>query len=178
MTESTPNRPPFVLRLYPHPSLSLRCEEVRVFGPHAQQLAKAMLDAMKLHEGVGLAANQMGQRERLFVMDGSILDDGQDLALFNPRLNESSQLGEMEEGCLSLPGVRYAITGRASSITVAFQDAQGVACERSFHGLAAVCAQHEMDHLDGLTMLDRLSPLKANRARLRLAKEAKARGDA
>lgn len=174
MAASTSNQYPFTLRFYPDPCLAKRCEEVVFFGPHTRKLAKDMLAAMKVHGGVGLAANQMGQLERLFVVSGSILENGEDLALFNPRIVERAAASNVEEGCLSLPGVVYVIPERSQEVRVEFQNVDGLACSLVFKGLSAVCAQHELDHLDGLTMLDRLSALKSGRIKARMAKEAKA----
>lgn len=175
MSESTLNSPAFTLRFYPDPSLAWRCEAVSVFGAAAERLANDMFKAMRERGGIGLAANQMGQRERLFVVSGSILDDGKDLALFNPRMVERAGTSDIKEGCLSLPEVAYVVPGRALEARLEFQDGQGRHCGRVFKGLAAVCVQHELDHLDGLTMLDRLSALKSSRAKARLSKEAKAK---
>jgi peptide deformylase len=175
MSESTLNRPSFTLRLYPDPSLTRPCEIVRVFGPHTRDLAIMMFEAMHRNQGVGLAANQMGQRERLFVVSGSLLKGGPDLALFNPYIIERGAPGALEEGCLSLPGVSYVVPNRANMVKVSFQDYAGNKHEGFFEGLAAVCVQHELDHLDGLTMLDRLSALKARRVREKILKQSKTR---
>lgn len=163
---------PLTLRLYPDPILSQRCLPVACYDAALRDLAHAMLVAMREEHGVGLAANQVGVSTRLFVMSGDV-DDGGDRIIVNPEILSRDGVGDLEEGCLSLPGLRYRLDGRAELITLRYQDLNGSWHVENLHGIAALCVQHEIDHLDGITMIERLSPLKAGRARVRLIKERK-----
>ncbi|HAN31650.1 MAG TPA: hypothetical protein DCQ06_08650 [Myxococcales bacterium] len=90
----------------------------------------------------------------------------------NPEIIDKSGEISFEEGCLSFPGVTVAVV-RASHVVMRYQDRTGQSHEKDFDGIGAVCAQHELDHLDGLTFLDRVSPLK-RRLTLRAYKKAQA----
>lgn len=115
------------------------------------QLADQLLNFMRKNQGIGLAAPQVGIRKRLFVMDV----DGWPRVCFNPKITgQSWNLIESVEGCLSFPGNSCTIK-RYETIDVEYQDYQGhVHCER-LSGLLARCFQHELDHLDGITMYER-----------------------
>ena len=158
------------LRLHPDPSLSRPCDPVQEFGQELEQLAAEMGQAMRDHGGVGLAANQVGLNLRLLVIAGELCGGSGILAMANPSLEHIRGECELEEGCLSLPGVRQRLPGRAHWVRVGYQDMAGVERRMELEGLGALCLQHEMDHLNGLTMLDRMSALKASRAKAKLAK--------
>jgi peptide deformylase len=114
-------------------------------------LASCMIDFMREHNGIGLAAPQIGLGRRLFVME----IDNMTWHFFNPEITEYSQITEdFNEACLSFPGDRCIIT-RPRDILVKFQDHQGSWHEQTFSGIASRCFQHELDHLDGITMWDR-----------------------
>ena len=119
--------------------------------------------------GVGLAANQVGVLKRIVVIDVS--EDKSDLkVLVNPVItSHTDTLEEFEEGCLSLKGL-YEKVKRPDGITVKAQDLNGNYFEFSATGMLAVCAQHEIDHLDGLVFIDHLSRLKKDRACIKLKK--------
>lgn len=166
---------PLTVRMYPDPALSRRCNPATHFDAELAALAHGMLDAMRGASGVGLAANQVGVATRMFVMSGEITN-GVDRVFVNPEIALRSGICELEEGCLSLPGLRYRVEGRAAIVTVRYQSLDGGRHEEDFQGMAALCAQHEIDHLDGLTMIERLSPLKASRAKAKLSKAKNMRG--
>ena len=114
-------------------------------------LAQKMTAFMQQHKGIGLAAPQIGERFRLFVM----LIDGRQRWCFNPEIMESSTvLTEYNEGCLSFIGDQCTIT-RPDWVKVTYQNYQGEAEEHTLTGLEARCFQHELDHLEGITMWDR-----------------------
>lgn len=114
-------------------------------------LAQEMLDFMNHEQALGLAATQIGIAKRIFVMN----IHGRERACFNPEIVESSQvLQEFDEGCLSFPG-ESCILLRPGSITVRYQTAEGEWQQDDMAGLEARCFQHELDHLDGITMWDR-----------------------
>ena len=157
------------LKVYPDPSLSTKCLPVEVFGQSLAEVGVAMLAAMREHGGVGLAANQVGIHLRLVAM-GAEACGGADVVMANPSLVAREGECALEEGCLSLPGLRAKVAGRSDTVRVAYQDLDGAEQSMELGGLGALCIQHEIDHLDGLTMLDHLSPLKASRAKAKLAK--------
>ena len=154
---------------YPDPVLSAQAEQVTVFDDELKQLASDMAETMYAAPGVGLAANQVGVLKRIVVIDVS--EDKSDLkVLVNPVItSHTDTLEEFEEGCLSLKGL-YEKVKRPDGITVKAQDLNGNYFEFSATGMLAVCAQHEIDHLDGLVFIDHLSRLKKDRACIKLKK--------
>lgn len=115
------------------------------------QLVQQMLRLMYQENGIGLAAPQIGVSKRLFVMSVH----GRERACFNPEIvAHSDVLTEFTEGCLSFPG-EACIIKRPDTVIVKYQDADGVWTETNMVGLEARCFQHELDHLDGVTMHDR-----------------------
>ena len=116
-----------------------------------QQLADHMVRFMNKEQALGLAAPQIGLAKRVFVMNVN----GRERRCFNPEIIESSEILEgFDEGCLSFPGESCTLT-RPSAVTVRYQDADGTWNEDRLAGLEARCYQHELDHLDGITMWDR-----------------------
>jgi peptide deformylase len=114
-------------------------------------LAESMHNFMRTQNGIGLAAPQIGISKRLFVMEVS----GTKWNCFNPEIVESAlTLVDWDEGCLSFPGDRCIIK-RPLWVGVRYQDHEGSWKEETLDGLAARCFQHELDHLDGITMWDR-----------------------
>lgn len=114
-------------------------------------LAQQMFSLMKKNNGIGLAAPQVGLSQRLFVME----IDRIQRACFNPEITDSStDLTEYTEGCLSFPRDECTIK-RPSIVTVRYQDVTGAWIEEQLQGLEARCFQHELDHLNGITMHDR-----------------------
>ena len=117
-----------------------------------QRLADGMLAFMHQSGGIGLAAPQIGRGIRLFVMEVQ----GRARICFNPEIVEASQImAEFPEGCLSFPGDQCIIK-RPDTIIVRYQDAGGEWAETNLVGLEARCFQHELDHLDGIVMHDRV----------------------
>lgn len=116
-----------------------------------QTLADRMIRFMHQNKGIGLAAPQIGHSLRLFVMQV----DGQPRICFNPEILDFGDIIiDFNEACLSFPG-ESCIISRPETITVRYQDAQGEWTQHSLTGLEARCFQHELDHLDGVTMHDR-----------------------
>lgn len=128
-------------------------------------LAQDMLDTMYAAPGRGLAAPQVGHLIRLFVMDVTWKDGPPAPRIFfNPViLSRGTATATGPEGCLSIPGITTDIT-RATEIHLRWTDAEGRPQEDTLTGFAAICAQHEIDHLDGILTLDRLSPTARARA--------------
>lgn len=141
---------------WPDPRLSTVCAPVT---GDVRPLAADMLDTMYGAPGRGLAAPQVGVLLRLFVMDTTWKEGLRAPQVFvNPEIlwmSDTRSTGP--EGCLSLPGATTHIS-RATEIRLRWTDLDGITHEQTLTGFAAICAQHEYDHLDGILTLDRLSP--------------------
>jgi peptide deformylase len=140
------------IRQYPDPALRLTANPVEEFDDDLRRLAERMIDLMRDARGVGLAATQVGILRRLFVFD-----PGEDDArvIVNPVIAERGNTTETDdEGCLSLQDVRVPVE-RATRVTIAGQDADRADVSWELEGLAARVVQHELDHLDGVLIIDR-----------------------
>ena len=137
----------------------------------AEQLEKDMCNFMIAAGGIGLAANQIGLAKRVFVMGSNNIEGfPAPFALFNPRIIEaSSEMVLDREGCLSYPGLFLTIN-RAKWIVAEYQDSQGNTKEVKIDGYLAKCFQHELDHLDGVCFVDKVSQMKLNLAMKKLRK--------
>ena len=153
---------------FPDPRLRTRAVPVTVFDAALSRLVDDMFETMYAAPGIGLAASQVDVHQRLLVMDVTN-DRSEPLVFANPEILAREEVGVMEEGCLSVPGI-YDEVERAQRIRVRAQDRQGVTFERELEGIRAVCLQHEMDHLDGKLFVDYLSSLKRDRIRKKLEK--------
>ncbi len=141
---------PLRLRLYPDAVLRKIAQPVRHVDGHVADLARDMLDLMHQHEGIGLAAPQVGVLVRLIVVD---IGEGP-LGIVNPQVLPASDLADrMREGCLSLPDVTVEI-GRTQTIEVRGLDPTGAELHFDARGLMARVVQHEVDHLQGLLICD------------------------
>lgn len=124
-----------------------------------KQLEKDMLETMYEHDGIGLAANQVGIRARVFVM-GHRDNPEAGMAFFNPTvLENTSEIADLEEGCLSFPGIFVKIK-RPTAIKARWQNSSGEIVEGTFEGYECKCFLHELDHLEGIVFKDRVSSLK------------------
>ena len=145
---------------YPAPVLLQKAKPVTEFDERLKRLVEDMFETMYAASGVGLAAPQVGESLRLFVMDcSSGRDPKQRVALINPTIVETAGEQDGDEGCLSFPGL-YERVSRANQILVQFQDIEGKEHRLEGIQLTARCVLHENDHLDGKVFLDRMSPLK------------------
>ena len=141
------------IRQYPDPVLRLEAQEIEAFDDDLRQLVERMMRLMQDARGVGLAANQVGVLRRVFVVQAD--DEEEPRALVNPSIVERSDEVELEdEGCLSLQGVLVPVE-RALRIRLQALDAEGEPVELELEGLGARVAQHEVDHLDGVLIVDR-----------------------
>jgi peptide deformylase len=157
---------------YPDPRLHTVAKPVPVVDDSLRGLISDMLDTMYAAEGVGLAATQVDRHLRLIVMDTSEGRD-QPVVLVNPEIiQRSTEMALNEEGCLSVPGV-YDRVERHARVTVRALDRDGQPFEMEAEGLAAVCVQHEMDHLEGKVFVEYLSALKRVRIRTRMVKKTR-----
>ncbi|MEE2024461.1 MULTISPECIES: peptide deformylase [Alkalimonas] len=162
-----------VLRVLHFPDDRLRtiAKPVAEITPEIQQLVNDMLETMYDENGIGLAATQVDHHVRVVVIDVSEQRD-EPLVLINPEIIAKSGDTTYEEGCLSVPN-SYAKVERAAEVTVKAQNANGDWFELQADGLLAICIQHELDHLLGKLFIDYLSPLKRDRIRKKLEKEAR-----
>jgi peptide deformylase len=154
---------------FPDPRLRNTAQPVEAVDASIRQLLDDMLDTMYAAPGIGLAATQVNVARRVIVIDVSE-EKNQPLCLVNPEILELEGVEEMEEGCLSVPGV-YEAVQRAERVRLRALDRDGQSFEMQADGLLAVCIQHEIDHLDGKLFVDYLSQLKRTRIRQRLEKE-------
>ncbi|MGV8936922.1 MAG: peptide deformylase [Allorhizobium sp.] len=146
---------------YPDPALSTPCAEIIEFGPSLQALADDLFETMLAAPGVGITAAHVGITRRLVVLNLDALGGRRDY--INPHVVwASDELMTHAEGSVSMPGVTEDVT-RPSAITLRYQDLVGIAQEETLDGFAAVCLQHEIDQLNGIFWLQRLSRLKRDR---------------
>jgi peptide deformylase len=139
------------VRTFGDPVLKTRATPVESFDDSLSYLAEEMLATMREHDGVGLAANQVGRLKRILV---AAVEDNE-FVLVNPTIAEAAQTGEKElEGCLSIPGIQVEVD-RPTAVTISAQDASGTPLRLEAAGLLARIFQHEIDHLDGVLILDR-----------------------
>ena len=160
---------------YPDKRLRNPGKSVTDFGPELQTLIDDMAETMYAAPGVGLAAPQIGESLRLFIIDVATADDApSDFRVFvNPEIVEREGDVVWEEGCLSFPGVHEEIK-RAERVKVRAQDREGKPFELEADGLLAIAIQHENDHLDGKLMVDHLSVLKRRLVHRAMTKRAAA----
>ena len=139
------------VKTFGDPVLKTRASRVKEFDEVLAKLAVEMLLTMREREGVGLAANQVGRLKRILV--AATEDD--EYVLVNPVIEASSEETEtLAEGCLSIPGIQVEVE-RPVAVTVSGQDAAGEDLRIEAEGLLARIIQHEVDHLDGVLILDR-----------------------
>ena len=145
---------------YPAPVLTEKSLPVETFDETLRQLATDMAETMYDAPGVGLAAPQVGVLKRLVVIDCSGSDEPAELIVaVNPEIIERTGECMEEEGCLSVPGY-YAKVARSAQVRLRYQYLDGQTLEREADDLLAVAIQHEIDHLDGVLFVDRISSLK------------------
>ena len=145
---------------WPEPVLSKRGEAVTEFGPELKKLVEEMFESMYAAQGIGLAAPQIAISQRIAVVDLSFNKEVKDrIALINPEIVSMTGRQLEEEGCLSLPDIREKVQ-RAEHVKVRAQNVSGEWFEVEGDELLARALQHEIDHLDGILFIDRISRLK------------------
>lgn len=157
---------------YPDERLRTIAKPVATVNDETRQLVADMLETMYAENGIGLAATQVNVHQRVVVIDLSE-ERNQPQIFINPEITEKSGDTTYEEGCLSVPQ-NYANVERAAEITLKAQDLEGNWFEVKADGLLAICLQHELDHLVGKLFIDYLSPLKRDRIKKKLEKQARA----
>ncbi|MGE5130535.1 MAG: peptide deformylase [Sphingomonadaceae bacterium] len=154
---------------YPDARLHKTAAPVTVFDEALRKLVTDMTETMYAAPGIGLAATQVDVHKQVIVVDVSERRDSL-IVLVNPEILDATGLSDIEEGCLSVPGI-YEMVERAERVKVRAYDQNGVPFTLEAQGLLSVCIQHEMDHLKGKVFVDYLSQLKQQRIRARLAKQ-------
>ncbi len=150
--------------VYGDPVLRTRAKQIEK-GTDLKQLIQDMNDTMRVAQGIGLAAPQIGKAIRLFVVDGTAIEDDPDLAEFklafiNPEIvKEVGEAWQYEEGCLSIPNIRENIS-RKEKVKIKYYDQEWNLHEDEFDGMRARIIQHEYDHIEGKLFIDYLTPLK------------------
>jgi len=157
---------------YPDPRLHKVARPVSAVDERIRRLVDDMLETMYAAEGVGLAATQVDEHERVIVIDTSEARD-EPIVLINPEIVETSEeIAISEEGCLSVPEI-YDKVARHARVKVRALDRSGASRELEAEGLLAVAVQHEMDHLLGKVFVEYLSPLKRSRIKTRMLKKTR-----
>jgi peptide deformylase len=154
---------------YPDARLHKLAALVTVFDEGLKKLVADMAETMYAAPGIGLAATQVDVHKQVIVVDVSDRHDSL-VVLVNPEIVEATGESDIEEGCLSVPGI-YELVQRAERVKVRAHDQNGKAFTLEAQGLLAVCIQHEMDHLQGKVFVEHLSQLKQQRIRAKLAKQ-------
>ena len=156
---------------YPDSRLYKVASKVEVFDTKIKTFVNNMVETMYRAKGIGLAATQVDFHKKIIVIDISEEKDSL-VVLINPELLESSGIQNIEEGCLSVPGI-YEKVERCKNIRVKALNINGKEFEIKAEGLLAVCIQHEMDHLEGKVFVEYLSLLKKDRIKKKLIKKSK-----
>ena len=156
--------------VYPDPRLREPGQPVQEVNDQIRELIDDMAETMYAAPGVGLAAPQIGVAKRIFVIDVATEDEPSDFRAFiNPEILLTQGTQSYQEGCLSFPGVSENIK-RAEQVKVRALNAEGEPFELEADGLLAVAIQHENDHLDGVLMIDKVTPLKRRMMSRKLAR--------
>lgn len=165
---------------YPDARLRKVCTPVAEITPQIRQLAKDMLETMYEARGIGLAAPQIGEHIRMFVMDHAWGDNKPaPRVIINPELElQGEEIVSEKEGCLSVPLQFRGDVSRASRVRLKGMDQDGRQIDEIVEGLPAIIIQHESDHLDGKLFIDKLSHLKRSMYDSKVKKWLKTQKDA
>ncbi|MBR0168968.1 MAG: peptide deformylase [Synergistaceae bacterium] len=153
------------IRKYPDPVLKKISEPVTVFDEALADFVKVLFASMRVHDGVGLAAPQVGVLKKIAVVEY----EGKSYVLINPKVIEQKGIQEGEEGCLSFPGI-YANVVRPQWVKIETHDLNGNIHTYEGEGYTARAFLHEMDHLSGKLFIDYLSNLKRNAIKKKVSK--------
>lgn len=172
----------FPIVLYGDPVLKRKAKDIVQGDETVKEFVESMYETMYAAQGVGLAAPQVGQSIRLFVVDTTPMEeneeDGLRKAFINPTMIE--ELGEewpFEEGCLSIPGIRADVL-RKPTIKIKYFDEEWNEHEETYEGMSARVIQHEYDHIEGVLFTDYLTPFKKRLLKGKLANISKGKTDA
>lgn len=160
---------------YPQATLRKKSETIKEVSKEIKDLIREMKETMYASDGIGLAAPQVGVNQKVIVVDVTPHQpDQKPFALINPEIVSGEGEVDSTEGCLSVPGFLETIK-RKEKVTVRGIDEEGKEVEIEATGMLAICLQHEIDHLNGMTIVERLSPLKRGIIRKKLKKAARNR---
>ncbi len=154
--------------VYPDPILREPTEEITSFDEVLADLVEDMWETMHVSDGVGLAGPQVGMPKKIAVIEYN----GEKFVLINPAIVEKEGSKTVEEGCLSFPGI-YEKVDSPEKIKVRWQNEKGGYEEKEIDGFLACVFSHEIDHLNGKLLIDRVSPLKRQFLKKKIAKQAK-----
>ncbi len=154
--------------VYPDPILREPTEEITSFDEVLADLVEDMWETMHVSDGVGLAGPQVGMPKKIAVIEYN----GEKFVLINPVIVEKDGSKTVEEGCLSFPGI-YEKVDSPEKIKVRWQNEKGGYEEKEIDGFLACVFSHEIDHLNGKLLIDRVSPLKRQFLKKKIAKQAK-----
>ena len=154
--------------VYPDPILREPTEEITSFDEVLADLVEDMWETMHVSDGVGLAGPQVGMLKKIAVIEYN----GEKFVLINPVIVEKEGSKTVEEGCLSFPGI-YEKVDSPEKIKVRWQNEKGGYEEKEIDGFLACVFSHEIDHLNGKLLIDRVSPLKRQFLKKKIAKQAK-----
>ena len=164
---------------YPNPKLKQRSSEVATFDENLHTLLENMYETMINHEGVGLAGIQVGVAQRILIINIPREDKIQYkedlLEIINPQITQKEGEIFFTEGCLSVPNF-YEDVMRFDEVQISYQDRFGNPQTLHAQGYLAVAIQHEMDHLDGILFVDRLSMMKRKKFDKEFKREQRAKG--
>ena len=153
------------VKKYPSPELTTRAAEVTAIDERVRELVADMVDTMYAAVGVGLAANQVGVTERVAVIDLSVGEEAdQVIVMINPEITATEGSIAEDEGCLSFPGITEIVT-RPEHVQMRALDLEGKIYTIEADGLLARAFCHEVDHLDGVLFIDRITGFKKERVR-------------
>jgi peptide deformylase len=167
---------------WPNPLLETKAQEVKEFDDSLREFVASLYDTMHFHRGIGLAANQVGILKRVFVIeiphdrcddhdcDGPLWWHNKKFTFINPIIQKKQGKTKEMEGCLSFPDI-YEWVDRSDVVTVKAFDEFGKEFQVDATGLFSVCIQHELDHLDGLVFINRMSRLKASLVKKKIQKK-------
>jgi peptide deformylase len=158
---------------YGNPILRMKTRRIETIDDSVRELVNDMIDTMFAADGIGLAAPQVDESIALCIVNMGMMFEGEaPKAFINPEILADDGSTILEEGCLSIPDIREEVP-RAETITVRYRDLEGVEHVEDFNQMPARVLQHEIDHLNGVLFVDRISPIR----RKLLAKKLKAIAD-
>lgn len=145
---------------YGHPYLRVKSQKVEKIDDEIRELIKDMIETMIDAEGIGLAAPQVAQTISLLVINTDHIEEGAEPEAFiNPVIYDDEGESSMEEGCLSIPDIREDVK-RPETIKIKYTDIDGLEHDEQMSGMLARVMQHEVDHLNGVLFIDKISPMK------------------
>lgn len=169
--------------VWPNKVLETKAKDVTKFDAELKKFVADMFDTMDAAAGIGLAANQVADLRRVITICIPFNDNRYEeneekkepwhdkkFVLINPVITKKQGKFKFQEGCLSFPEI-YEFVERAAEVWVKYKDEHGKDQELHANGLMAVCIQHEIDHIDGVVFVDRMSRLKANMVKKKLARQ-------